>query len=248
MEITDYNQWKSISFFSLFGIFFLLQWIQNRQVLKYWKNSLYNIFTGIIALGLGSLVFQKWIQEQLILSYSTQYIFIVSIIYILFFDLYTYWWHRLNHTNKILWRFHKVHHSDPILSTSSAVRFHFGEVLLSYGLRFLIVSILPVPIISYLVFELIYSFSNLYSHSQIYIPYSIDKYISKLLVGPRFHRIHHSVLARKYNSNYSTIFSFWDRVFKSQNSILKEVEKEMGLKNININSFWNLQMLPFKKK
>ena len=46
-------------------------------------------------------------------------------------DLLTYWLHRAYHRVPLLWRFHRVHHTDLDLDVSSASRFHLGEVLTS---------------------------------------------------------------------------------------------------------------------
>ena len=46
-------------------------------------------------------------------------------------DFLIYWWHLANHRVGLLWRFHEVHHLDRTLDTTTAVRFHFGEVALS---------------------------------------------------------------------------------------------------------------------
>ena len=50
-------------------------------------------------------------------------------------DAWIYWWHRANHGLPMLWRFHEVHHLDEFLSVTSAIRFHFGEVILSAFVR-----------------------------------------------------------------------------------------------------------------
>src|SRR5437763_1335227 len=54
-------------------------------------------------------------------------------------DLSFYYWHLANHRVPFLWRFHNVHHIDPDLDVSSAIRLHFGEIALSPAM-----SVLPV--------------------------------------------------------------------------------------------------------
>ena len=50
-------------------------------------------------------------------------------------DFWIYWWHRANHELSFLWRFHQVHHFDELLDSTTALRFHFGEVVLSALVR-----------------------------------------------------------------------------------------------------------------
>ncbi|MBW3625195.1 MAG: sterol desaturase family protein, partial [Armatimonadetes bacterium] len=47
----------------------------------------------------------------------------------LLLDYTIYLWHRMTHRIPFLWRFHNVHHTDLDLDVSTALRFHFGEML-----------------------------------------------------------------------------------------------------------------------
>src|SRR6187455_2343821 len=60
---------------------------------------------------------------------------------IVLFDCWQYWWHRFNHRVPLLWRFHAVHHSDAEMDASSGVRFHTGEIVLSFLAR---LAVLPL--------------------------------------------------------------------------------------------------------
>ena len=62
---------------------------------------------------------------------------------LLLLDFLIYWWHRANHELPFLWRFHEVHHRDEFLDATSAVRFHFGEILLSALAR--AADVFPIP-------------------------------------------------------------------------------------------------------
>ena len=71
----------------------------------------------------------------------------------LLLDCWIYFWHRANHVVPMLWRFHEVHHLDTFLDASSALRFHFGEVVLSSLVRALVIFLLGVPLASVIAFE-----------------------------------------------------------------------------------------------
>ncbi|MHC5034690.1 MAG: sterol desaturase family protein, partial [Planctomycetota bacterium] len=51
-----------------------------------------------------------------------------TLVAIVLFDGWMYAWHRANHRVALLWRFHRMHHSDADLDATSAVRFHTGEI------------------------------------------------------------------------------------------------------------------------
>jgi len=85
-------------------------------------------------------------------------------------DLLIYWWHRANHRLPLLWRFHLVHHLDRTLDTTSALRFHFGEVLLSAVARAAAIMLLAVPLASVLLFETLLLAAAIFHHSNLRLP------------------------------------------------------------------------------
>src|SRR5262249_56613757 len=86
---------------------------------------------------------------------------------VLLLDLVSYGWHRANHAFGLLWRFHRVHHSDVTFTVSTALRFHPGELLLSLPVRLLAVFALGVPVAAVLVFELAFTLANLLEHVDV---------------------------------------------------------------------------------
>jgi len=65
---------------------------------------------------------------------------------ILLFDGWLYLLHRANHKVGFLWRFHRVHHSDPEMDATTALRFHTGEVLISAALRLAVIPLLGIAL------------------------------------------------------------------------------------------------------
>ena len=131
------------------------------------------------------------------------------------FDLWMYGWHRANHSMSFLWRFHRVHHSDASLDTTSAYRFHIGEMLISSLLRLAVVPLLGIRVAQLALYELILQPVILFHHSNIALPERLDRWIRLLVVSPNMHRVHHSDIPEETNSNYASIFSFWDRAWKT---------------------------------
>jgi sterol desaturase/sphingolipid hydroxylase (fatty acid hydroxylase superfamily) len=134
---------------------------------------------------------------------------------VLLMDLTFYYWHRLNHTLPFLWRFHNVHHVDPDLDVTTSFRFHFGEVLYSTVFRLLQVGLLGVVPLTYGLYELLFNCATMFHHSNLYLPVHWERRLNRVFVTPRMHGVHHSVVAPETNSNYSVIFSWWDRLNRS---------------------------------
>lgn len=131
------------------------------------------------------------------------------------FDLWMYLWHRANHRLPLLWRFHRMHHTDSELDTSSGYRFHLGEMLLSSLLRLAVIPLLGIPLAHLAFYELILQPVVLFHHSNIVFPERFDRWMRALIVSPNMHRVHHSDIPAETNSNYASIFSGWDRLLNT---------------------------------
>jgi sterol desaturase/sphingolipid hydroxylase (fatty acid hydroxylase superfamily) len=130
-------------------------------------------------------------------------------------DLFDYLWHRANHRVTFLWRFHKAHHSDTAMDVSTSLRFHPGELMISAAVKALWVAVWGPTAIAWFLFEASVSLCAQFHHSNIDFPDRFENRLSALLVTPRFHASHHAVDRRYGDANFSTIFSFWDRLFGS---------------------------------
>ena len=134
---------------------------------------------------------------------------------VLWLDLTFYYWHRFNHLRPLLWRFHNVHHVDPDLDVTTSFRFHFGEVLYSTPFRVLQVGLLGISPVTFLLYEFMFNCGTMFHHSNIRLPLTLERLVNKVFVTPRMHGIHHSALGPETNSNYSVVFSGWDRLNRS---------------------------------
>ena len=133
----------------------------------------------------------------------------------LLLDLTIYAQHRLFHRVPMLWRLHRVHHSDLDFDFTTAVRFHPLEIILSMLIKMAVVALLGPPILAVLLFELALSLNALFSHGNIRLPELVDRVLRWVIVTPDFHRVHHSIRVEETNSNYSFNLSCWDRLFRS---------------------------------
>ncbi len=175
------------------------------------------------------------------------------ILALILLDLAVYWQHRVFHMLPVLWRLHKVHHSDCALDASTGLRFHPIEIALSILLKLLLVLLLGIPATAIIIFEIVLNAVAMFNHGNIRLPLALDSILRKFIVTPDMHRVHHSNIPNEYNSNFGFNISLWDRFF---NSYLAQPQKghdniEIGLKeypsNTQTSSLIALLVMPFKK-
>lgn len=136
--------------------------------------------------------------------------FILTVIVL---DAFDYVWHRANHRVPFLWRFHKGHHADNDMDVFTALRFHPGELFISAAVKAVWIVIWGPSAFAWFLFEALVSLCAQMHHSNIDLPDKLEHPISAIIVTPRFHAAHHLVDRAYGDRNFSTIFSFWDRVF-----------------------------------
>jgi sterol desaturase/sphingolipid hydroxylase (fatty acid hydroxylase superfamily) len=129
---------------------------------------------------------------------------------IVLLDYTLYMWHRLTHRVSWLWRFHLVHHVDRDLDASTALRFHAGELALSIPWRALQIAAIGVPPDALLIWQNLVLLSILFHHSNVELPVDVERIVARLVVTPRIHGIHHSIVPAETNSNWSSGLTVWD--------------------------------------
>jgi sterol desaturase/sphingolipid hydroxylase (fatty acid hydroxylase superfamily) len=166
---------------------------------------------------------------------------------LLLLDLFIYVWHRLNHVLPFLWRFHEVHHLDETLDTTSALRFHFGEVALSALVRVAVIWLLSVPFATVIIFETLVVVAALFHHSNLKLPSSVETAIAKLVVTPSLHWVHHHAKREDTDSNYATVLSLWDIIFKSRSPNTRQLGMKIGVEDGRDENVLRLILRPFWK-
>ena len=143
--------------------------------------------------------------------------FLRQIAAFLFLDYTNYLWHILNHKVPLLWRFHLVHHTDKDLDLTTAFRFHFGEMIGSVFFRGASTFLSGATPMTVIIYEIVFEAATEFHHSNTRLPGKIEKRLNKLLVTPRMHGIHHSINPKETDSNFSVVFTFWDRLHRTLN-------------------------------
>lgn len=171
------------------------------------------------------------------------------VIGLLLMDLTFYWWHVANHRIPFLWRFHNVHHIDPDLDVSTAFRFHFGEVALSAVFRVVQVSAIGLSAWMFAAYELMFQANTAFHHSNVRLPIRLERLLNLVIVTPRMHGIHHSQVRNETNSNYSVVFSWWDRLHRTLGLNVPQSAIVIGVPAYSDpadNSLSNDLLLPFR--
>ncbi len=164
---------------------------------------------------------------------------------ILLLDFWIYWWHRANHVLPLLWRFHEVHHLDRFLDATTALRFHFGEVLLSALVRAGVIVALGFPFTSVLAFETLVLIAALFHHSNLRIPPGFERALARVIITPSIHWVHHHRVRADTDSNYGTMFSFWDRLFGTRSPTPRSLDMPIGVEGREEGDFARLLIIPF---
>jgi sterol desaturase/sphingolipid hydroxylase (fatty acid hydroxylase superfamily) len=128
-------------------------------------------------------------------------------------DFAIYFQHVLFHAVPLLARLHQVHHADPDFDTTTGIRFHPIEILLSMLIKYAAIVLIGAGPLAVLAFELLLNLTSLFNHGNVRIPGTLDSVVRALLVTPDMHRVHHSMVAAERNSNYGFCLSVWDRLF-----------------------------------
>ncbi len=124
-----------------------------------------------------------------------------------------YVFHVVTHKVPLLWRLHRVHHSDTHLDVTTSLRSHPAElVLLILVIALLAVSfgLSPWGLIAY---EIAESLNNIIQHSNFRLPGRVDRVLRWVFVTPNMHVAHHSSYQPETDTNYGGLLSIWDRLF-----------------------------------
>ncbi|WP_340587458.1 sterol desaturase family protein [Erythrobacter alti] len=144
-------------------------------------------------------------------------------------DLALYVQHWATHRVPLLWRLHRVHHSDRDFDVTTAARFHPAEIVLSMAYKCAVVITLGAPVLAVFVFEAGFAVATLFTHANFSLPAKLDRIVRKMLVTPTMHRIHHSARMEETNSNYGTALTLWDRLFGTYRASARDRQEDMTI-------------------
>ncbi|MBX9891930.1 MAG: sterol desaturase family protein [Chitinophagaceae bacterium] len=182
------------------------------------ENSLFQIvLTGLNIFFVAIQVYSiEWLNAQEIgLFYLVALPFWVKLILgVILYDLTTYWVHRASHKVPLLWRLHRVHHSDTTMDSSTTLRFHPLELVLIYQTgNILTAGVFGTDVNSMVVYYFIIYIFLFLEHANLRYPKWLNNTLGLVFVMPDHHRVHHQQEQFYTDSNFADIFIIWDRLF-----------------------------------
>jgi len=184
-----------------------------------WRTNLSLILlnTALTRLTLGAFAVTAafWAGEQGVGLFNTVDLprWLVVLTGVVVLDAAVWLQHWLTHRVPLLWRLHRVHHTDLELDVTTALRFHPLEIGLSLLWKGLVVVLLGLTPATVVLFELLLSISAIFTHANLHLPDQLDRRLRWLICTPDMHRIHHSVYQPETDSNYGFFLSVWDRLW-----------------------------------
>ena len=252
----------SLAYFGTLGLIVLWETVAELRVaqkspLLRWSNNIAIWLVGIVlerwmllALGLTAAMYAQHSDWGLVNGLQLTPIVSVALS-VLFLDLLFYFVHRVWHVIPVLWRIHRVHHSDTEFDFSLALRRHPLESLIN--------AIVTVPLIvlsgispeAIVLFQALRSIVLMFEHANISLPAALDTGLRFFIVTPDMHRIHHSSIKAETDSNFSDMLPIWDRLFgtyrhlaaQPQNTMQIGIEKFREDKEIYLH---NMLLQPFR--
>jgi sterol desaturase/sphingolipid hydroxylase (fatty acid hydroxylase superfamily) len=170
---------------------------------------------------------------------------------VLLMDLTFYYWHRANHKIPLLWRFHNVHHIDPDLDVSTSFRFHAVEIAYSAPFRLAQVLVLGISPSTFAIYQMVFTCATMFHHANVRLPFRLERWLNKVIVTPRMHGVHHSAVLAETDTNYSVIFSWWDRLHGTLVLNIRQAAIEIGVpgyRNAEDNRLASLLTMPFRRQ
>lgn len=140
-----------------------------------------------------------------------------------------YWLHRALHAWVILWRVHRVHHSDRHVDVTLALRHHPFESLLVGSVYAATAVALGLPPWVAIGTDLLFLAAGLWEHIDVPAPRWFDRWLGRLLTTPDWHRVHHSAAQRETDRNFGSLFSIWDRMFGTDRPVSLGPVQRIGL-------------------
>ncbi|HBH60396.1 MAG TPA: fatty acid hydroxylase [Nitrospiraceae bacterium] len=187
----------------------LSRWLSNLGIVLL-DNVLIRILFPVLVIGLAAMGQEnKW---GLLNNIQLPYWMSVGL-GVLALDLVVYLQHLMFHAVPVIWRLHMMHHADLDIDVTTGLRFHPLEIIISMFIKLSTVAALGPSVLTVLIFEVTLNATAMFNHSNVKMPFHVDRLLRLLVVTPDMHRVHHSVTIRETNSNFGFNFPWWDRMF-----------------------------------
>jgi sterol desaturase/sphingolipid hydroxylase (fatty acid hydroxylase superfamily) len=177
--------------------------------------------------------------------------FLGLIVTFLAFSLQSWAVHLAMHKLPVLWRVHRVHHTDTHLDISTTVRFHPVEFIIQMPISAAVVLALGAPPPAVILYGIFDALVNAFSHANLRLPARLERALGLVIVTPHLHRVHHSPVWPETDSNFGATLPIWDRLFGTFRAKAPEALAEQGIGLTEMQdsrawSIWWMLSLPFR--
>jgi sterol desaturase/sphingolipid hydroxylase (fatty acid hydroxylase superfamily) len=148
-------------------------------------------------------------------------------------DLCAYLAHVSMHHGALVWRLHRVHHSERTVDVTTAFRQHPGETAWRLGWNLVAIVVLGIPLWVVIISTTVAGLAAQIAHANIRFNDRLDRLVRVLFVTPHMHKAHHSRAQAQTNSNYANVLSIWDRIFGTYTGPLDFHSLHYGLDGID---------------
>ncbi|MDC3285543.1 sterol desaturase family protein [Flavobacteriaceae bacterium] len=168
-------------------------------------------------------------------------------------DLTQYWWHRLSHINKKMWKLHRPHHvveeMGVLVTYRNAVLYYafmpgiwFSAVLIYLGMGYVYLFYLPIKLIVILLAHSETKWDKFLYRYKILSP--LAWIIERTISTPSTHFAHHGLTAEDGvshpNGNYGNLLFIWDIIFGTA-KITRKYPSKFGAWN-RLKEPWYVQL------
>lgn len=224
-------------------VFVMLCWAEDRWPLRHRVQARRTRVPLNVAIGLGAAITVAALEEPITRLVSRQVErrrwgtvprlglprALETVLSLTLLDYSLYLWHVLLHRSPALWRWHRVHHDDQDLDTSTALRFHALEMLWSLPWRAAQAVVIGVSGETMKLWRQLTLAEVMFHHANLRLPEALDRAIGRLLVTPRQHGIHHSKEPDHQNANFSSGLALWDRLHGTDRRDVPQSQIVIGL-------------------
>ena len=140
-----------------------------------------------------------------------------------------YLWHVATHKVPFLWRWHRVHHLDPDMDASTALRFHFADMAVSLPWRLVQVRLSGVDEATLHHWQRFFVLSVLFHHANIRLPARWERRLARIITTPAMHGLHHDRRLQWMDSNWSSGIALWDHLHGTYRADLPAHESQIGV-------------------
>ncbi|MFP5348920.1 MAG: sterol desaturase family protein [Gammaproteobacteria bacterium] len=141
------------------------------------------------------------------------------LVYLIVIDFFEYWRHRFQHRFNWWWALHATHHSQRYMSFWADDRNHVLDSLIEalwLSLLALVIGVAPAQFVA-----IVFTMRLVENLSHANLRLSFGRVGERLLVSPRYHRVHHGIgvghEGQARGCNFATLFPVWDVLFGTAN-------------------------------